>query len=546
MADPVLNCPTSVITDSDYLVNWTHDNPTNLNGDPTTQYNYEIRVNGNAPGTSEVYPSTQWTSENIQQLLSSNSGIATIELYAWPDEITPDPISDYLVDSCEIRYTFEQIPAGNFMDCPTDEQSLPINIPIDESNLPDNVIPDSIKYDVVRGGGSASSAGYVNENPDGGVNTIEIIRSYSVNQEPSSSGIILLCPSDTVTSPGPFTFHWEDPSPPPLRRYDLFINDIDTSNSVLQPATSQTTDLPLSAYGVTGTQGTFTITLKSFDTGDFNDAEDVGSCEVSYDFSQSGNQGSGLDGQDDSRNGQLRTIFDNALNAHVGRDYTAITCVSPDDGLMSSTTGYFNYEGFDGLCKMYDVYGDTNYIDHAYTMANLYIDAGSDRDGDGFHDWWSCTRNAYLDHHFEWRAAAGIGLLLCKLIDTPALGSYDQNKLAVFLRDHVWSKWGSQNTPTGQHYYSMSNGTHMLARMIPVAISLDKFYGGTAPQTPGNSYADFLSAPGSTTRNLEDHILHPANQNGTACNIWGRTIPVPGADVSGTLSPGTNLSLIHI
>ena len=240
----------------------------------------------------------------------------------------------------------------------------------------------------------------------------------------------------------------------------------------------------------------------------------------------------------------MLAIVDAALGSHKSRGYVAGTCKHPTSPeRFTSTTGYFNYGAFLGLDTAYRATSNLAYVDAMYEMAEKYIDGGRKEDGDQYNDWWSCNKNGFLDHHFEWRAAGGIGVLLKLLIEKPELSGYNQAKLANHLRDHVWDKWSSGNSPDGRHYYNFSQATYMLARMIPVAISLNMYYGhgSTSPGTPGKPYIDFLTGPGSVVWELEKHLLHPANQDAAtgASNFWGRVNPAPGSDVSGTLSPNT-------
>jgi len=201
----------------------------------------------------------------------------------------------------------------------------------------------------------------------------------------------------------------------------------------------------------------------------------------------------------------LKAIIDASLKC----GYVADSCEHPTvPDRMTAFNGYFNYEAFLGLETAYRDTGDESFVTEMYTMAELYIDAGRDEDGDGYNDWWSCSRKDFMHHHFEWRAAAGIGVLLNLLIEDSSLSKFNQKFLATFLRDHAWDKWDSENTPDGRHYYRISDATYMLARMV---------------------------------NQLQEHLLHPANHDKStgATNLWGRAEPAPGVDVTGTLSPGT-------
>ena len=243
----------------------------------------------------------------------------------------------------------------------------------------------------------------------------------------------------------------------------------------------------------------------------------------------------------------LKAIIDASLKSHKGRGYVADSCEHPTvPGRMTAFNGYFNYEGFLGLETAYKDTGDESFVTEMYTMAELYIDAGRDEDGDGYNDWWSCSRKDFMHHHFEWRAAAGIGVLLNLLVEDSSLSKFNQKFLATFLRDHVWDKWDSENTPDGRHYYRLSDATYMLARMIPVVVALKGYYDdglgqSTSPGTPGKPYVDFLTGTDSVVNQLQEHLLHPANHDKStgATNLRGRAEPAPGVDVTGTLSPGT-------
>ena len=256
-----------------------------------------------------------------------------------------------------------------------------------------------------------------------------------------------------------------------------------------------------------------------------------------------GGGGSTTAGNNNPQFTAVRAAMDAALNSLIGINYHSDgSCNNPNNAsLITTSSGYANYEAFIGLKQAWLTTEDTNYLNRMIDMANVYIDDGADIDGDGYDDWWSCNTGSYNDHHYEWRAAAGIGLLL-NLLQEPSIPSSiattsTMNKLGDYLRVQVWEKWHTSNTPNGQNTQDGSNATHMLARLIPVAISLEKYYGGTAAGSPGLSYAAWLnSGPG---RLLEDHVLHPSNQSAGACNIRGRYQPAPGADISGGRA-GTN------
>ena len=240
---------------------------------------------------------------------------------------------------------------------------------------------------------------------------------------------------------------------------------------------------------------------------------------------------------------EMLARFNTALNNHINRDYKVNNaCVNPNNAaLFDATNGYANYPAFVGLIEVHKLVGQSNYIDEMVIMSDLYIDDGFDADGDGYHDWWSCNDNDYNDHHYEWRSAAGIGMFACYLINNPQLPQSTPayiSKLCTYLRVQVWEKWGrSSGTPDNHTIYGLTNATHMLARLVPVVHALDKCYGGTNAVT-GRSYSDWLV--NGPLNDLEDHLLHPSNNSNGACNIWGRVIPVPGGNVGGSTTPGTN------
>ena len=237
--------------------------------------------------------------------------------------------------------------------------------------------------------------------------------------------------------------------------------------------------------------------------------------------------------------------FDSALASHRSHNYQAGGCDNPPNGAYQSVdAGYFNYEGFDGLVRAFKVTGDESYINDMLTMANNHIDSGRNEvSPDGYHDWYSCNNGPYNDHHYEWRAAAGIGMFLTLLLDRTDLRlstPETRSKLGHFLRDQVWSKWQGRSAPLNHDVSNTGGATHMIARLIPVVIALEQYEGGTAPSTPNKSYANWLE--NIVPKALQEHIMHPQNLNpdGVSGNFWGRINPAPGDDVSGTLSPGSN------
>ena len=271
---------------------------------------------------------------------------------------------------------------------------------------------------------------------------------------------------------------------------------------------------------------------------------DLHNCSVTAYTDTGAGGGGGTVGLNNPQFTEVKSALDDALDLLVNNGYSSDnSCSNPNNAsLLTADSGYPNILAFAGLRRAWLVTQDITYLQRMMDMANRFIDDGLDIDGDGYLDWWSCAGGGYNHHHYEWRAAAGLGILLNLLLDASTPSSVattaNKNKLGEFLRDHVWSKWFFPNSPTGQSSSDGSNATHMLARLIPVVIALEKFYGGTAPQTSGQSYNNWLvSGPCSL---LEDHVLHPANNTNGACNIRGRYQPVPGADVGGSPTPGTN------
>jgi len=74
-AAPTLVCPTTTITNPNYTLVWTHNNPT------STTVNYDPRVNGIDPGNSVTYPATTFPLDLGAFIGTTGTGTVTINCF---------------------------------------------------------------------------------------------------------------------------------------------------------------------------------------------------------------------------------------------------------------------------------------------------------------------------------------------------------------------------------------------------------------------------------------------------------------------------------
>lgn len=108
--------------------------------------------------------------------------------------------------------------------------------------------------------------------------------------DPDPQGVVLDCPTTTITDPTqPLTIAFTDFDPPVApdgRVYDIWINGVDTGQGAVYPATGHSTSEPFSTY-VSGTSGTQEIELRCFDVVNgvaISPAASIKTCQVTYDF----------------------------------------------------------------------------------------------------------------------------------------------------------------------------------------------------------------------------------------------------------------------